>query len=159
MKKDALLFLGLIGVVISFLLFGGVRNLFLQDTKLAKTQARISETVFEAEVARTTQERSQGLANRQNLATSSAMLFVFDKDERFSFWMKNVIFPLDMIWIDKDKKIADITHNAQPESGKADSQLRIYKSAVPVRYVLEVNAGTARDRNFRIGQDVNFTLP
>lgn len=159
MKKDALLMAGLVGLIVIFIVFGGVRSLFPQPAVLSKTKIQIGKASFDVEVAKTSQERATGLGGRQSLSDAEGMLFVFEKDDRFSFWMKNTLIPLDIIWIDKDKKIADITNSAEPEAGKPDSQLRIYKPAVPVRYVLEVKGGIARQKDIRIGEQVNFTLP
>lgn len=159
MKKDALLLAGLLGLIVLFIVFGGIRSLFPQSAELLKTKVQIGENSFDVEVAKTSPDRAKGLSGRQSLSPGEGMLFVFDRDDRFSFWMKNTLIPLDLVWIDKDKKVADITHNAEPGAGIPDSQLRIYKPATPVRYVLEVLGGQARVRDIKIGQAVEFTVP
>lgn len=159
MKKDALFFVGLLGLIGAFLVFGGARSLFPQGGTLAKTQVKIGSSTFDVEVAKTSQERTRGLGGRATLASGSGMLFVFEREDRFSFWMKNVSFPLDIIWIDVNKRIADITHSAQAEEGKPESQLRTYKPSVPVRYALEIAGGSAREKDMKIGQEVELNLP
>lgn len=93
-------------------------------------------------------EQSKGLMYRNNLESNSGMLFVFDKDEIRSFWMKNTLIPLDMLFIDRDFKIVDIIENAQPcKTNTCPS----YISKQPAKYVLEVNAGFVKENKIDVG--------
>jgi len=160
MKKDLLVIFGLFGLVIVLLIIGSLVHMFPQNQiPNQKTTVTIGDLKISAEVAKNPIQRAKGLSGRTNLPQNEAMLFVFDREDRYSFWMKNVKIPLDFIWISKDKTVADITPNVQPEPGRPDSQLRIYRPAVPVLYVLEVNAGLAQEKNVRIGDKVQFKLP
>ena len=67
-------------------------------------EVRIGQTIFKAEVAATFPQQRKGLMFRDTLGEREAMLFVYDHDGYFSFWMKNVKFPLDIIWLDAQKK-------------------------------------------------------
>lgn len=161
MKKDLLIIGGLFLVIIALLVIGSYLNIFLGNLApqaAASTQVRINDLVITAEVAKTPEAKSKGLSGRENLAPNSGMLFVFDREDRFGFWMKDVKFPIDIIWIDDTKRIADITHSAQPEPRVPDNLLRIYRGSVPVLYVLEVPAGTAVANNLRIGDRLEFSL-
>lgn len=91
-----------------------------------------------AEVARTDAEREKGLMDRKTLCPECGMLFVFNKEEKYRFWMKNTLLPLDMIFIDKTKKVADI----QAAEPCLKEPCRIYEPKAPCSYVLEVPAGT-----------------
>lgn len=161
MKKDLLIIGGLFTLIIVLLVVGSYLNIFLGNLApqaAASTQVRINSLVIAAEVAKTTQTRSQGLSKRESLAPNTGMLFVFEKVDRYNFWMKDVKFPIDIIWIGQDKRIADITRSAQPEPGVTDNLLRIYQPAVSVLYVLEVAEGTAAFNNLRIGDQAEFSL-
>ncbi len=161
MKKDLLIIGGLFTFIIVLLVVGSYLNIFLGNLApqaAASTQVRINSLVIAAEVAKTTQTRSQGLSKRESLAPNTGMLFVFEKVDRYNFWMKDVKFPIDIIWIGQDKRIADITHSAQLEPGVPDNLLRIYQPAVSVLYVLEVAEGTAAFNNLRIGDLAEFSL-
>lgn len=79
------------------------------------------------------------------------MLFVFEKADYHSFWMKDMKFAIDIIWIDEDKKITDITHNATP-----GTYPEIFKPSLPAKYVLEVMSGWIEKNNIEIGMQVNF---
>ena len=69
---------------------------------------------FQVELARTESERDQGLMYRKELDKNKGMLFIFDKEGIYPFWMKNTLIPLDMIWIDSNNKIVFIAQNVQP---------------------------------------------
>jgi uncharacterized membrane protein (UPF0127 family) len=111
------------------------------------------------EVAVTAEERARGLSNRSSLPASAGMLFVFESAHQPSFWMKDTLIPLDLIWIDADKRVEGITPNVQPEPGVADSGLRRYSSEAPVLYVLELNAGAAARFGIVPGSGLAFDAP
>ena len=82
------------------------------------------------------------------------MLFVFKEEGYYPFWMKDMKFPLDIIWIN-DSKVIDITYGAQTEGS---TPTNIYRPNNPVKYVLEVNAGFALENNIRIGDPVKSSI-
>jgi len=128
----------------------------------AKTNSAATVTVgnasFAVELAATPAQRAQGLSGRSPLATGTGMLFVFEEERRHSFWMKDMRFPLDILWIDSQCVLADITENApKPEPDQALNDLPTFAPAAPVKYVLEVNGGIARQAGVRRGDRVTFT--
>src|SRR3989338_8541055 len=74
----------------------------------------LKDICIEAEIADTDSKRQMGLMFRESLSDNQGMFFIFENEARHGFWMKNMQFPLDILWIDKDKKIADIRTNVQP---------------------------------------------
>ena len=98
---------------------------------------QIDGHVFVVDVAVTEPQKELGLGNRNHMALDHGMLFVYDHAEAYSYWMKGMRFPLDMVWI-KDKTIVDITKNV-PVS--VNGMLPVYSPKVPVDKVLELNAG------------------
>ena len=96
---------------------------------------------FDAEVADTEAERTQGLSNRNELPANAWLLFVFDEDAPHCFWMKDMKFSIDIIWMDQDKKVVKIKENVKPETYPES-----FCPEQPALYVLEVNAGVARHR-------------
>lgn len=107
-----------------------------------------------AEVADDPVEKTQGLMFRDRLGKNEGMIFPFDEEGHYNFWMLNVQFPLDLIWINSDKTIIDITLNAQPCTVNCPT----YTSKVKARYVLEVNGGFVSRNNIAVGAQVNFKL-
>ena len=91
---------------------------------------------FSVELAVTPEQQEQGLMFRQSLAADAGMLFDFGQTKPVSFWMKNTLIPLDMLFIAADGRIADIHERAVPLSETA------IEGKVPVRAVLELNGGT-----------------
>ena len=86
------------------------------------------------------------------------MIFVFDKSASYIFWMKNVEFAIDIIWINDAKKIVDIAQNVPPEPDKGEKKLTRYKPKSDAKYVLEINAGLSSLHNLQIGDQVSFEL-
>ncbi|MBO0321870.1 DUF192 domain-containing protein [Muricauda sp. CAU 1633] len=106
---------------------------------------------FDIEIADTDYETQTGLMYRASMEENQAMLFVFPTEAMHSFYMKNTEFPLDIIYIDGNQKIASFQKNAQPydESGLT--------SKVPIKYVLEVNAGLSDQIGLQVGDSISFT--
>lgn len=117
-----------------------------------KERLEIGRISLEVEVADTSEERARGLSGRENLSENQGMLFIFESADYHSFWMKDMIFAIDIIWIGEDKKIVDITKNAKQESYPAS-----FRPKSPAKYVLEVNAGFSDRHKIKIGDLVLFT--
>jgi uncharacterized membrane protein (UPF0127 family) len=105
------------------------------------------------EVVETSADRARGLMHRESLPQEFGMLFEFGYDARHSIWMKNMRFPIDIIWLAKDGRVTDVLENAPPcESDPCPTYLPREKS----RYVLETNAGYARAHNTREGEKITL---
>ena len=78
-------------------------------------------------------------------------IFVFDKSYKYSFWMKDMLFPIDIIWIGEDFSVVDITENAEP-----NSYPNLFTPREEALYVLEVNAGFSNEKGLKIGDKVEF---
>ena len=113
----------------------------------------INDNCFEVEIADTPEKSSKGLMNRENLPEKSGMLFVYDKEAIHSFWVKNTLIPLDIIWVNENKEIIYIEKNAQP--CKADPCLK-YSPDQKSKYVLEINGGLSEKLNINVGQKIEF---
>ena len=121
---------------------------------LRRIPLKIGDTELRVEVARTDEERSAGLGGRESLRTDEGMLFVFDKQGFYVFWMKDMLFPLDIVWINKDKKIVDVITDVQPET-YPDFE---YVNDFLATSVLEVNAGFFEKHGLKLGDTVEFAL-
>lgn len=95
-------------------------------------------------MADTFELRALGLGGRDSLPTDRAMWFVFDDAAPRQFWMRRMRFPLDIVWVSDGYVVTGVAERVpHPAPGTPPSQLRNYSSVVPVRYVLEINAGLA----------------
>jgi uncharacterized membrane protein (UPF0127 family) len=115
-------------------------------------QISIGKNVFAVELATTTIEQARGLSFRTSLAERTGMLFTFSPGVQ-NFWMKDMHFPIDIIWI-AGNKVAGFAENAQPEPGMPLWRLTIYTSPDGVDKVLEVNANTVTKDDITIGSPV-----
>jgi uncharacterized protein len=123
-------------------------NLF----KLKRPTLKINNVQIEIEVADTPKKREQGLSGRASLADNSGVLFKFETVGKHSFWMKDMKFALDFIWI-RDGKIVEITQNVPPPS-ETGGQPQVVNPTVEIDSVLEVNAGVAEKYNWNVGDAV-----
>ena len=117
----------------------------------------VGSELINVEIADTNEKRMQGLSNKTNLANKEGMLFIFeDKDISPFFWMKEMNFPIDIIWIN-DTKIVQVDKNIPaPEARTPESELPLYKPAQPIDYVLEVNAGFSDQHDINVGTDIDL---
>jgi uncharacterized membrane protein (UPF0127 family) len=106
------------------------------------------KSVFKVEIADNEASREEGLMYRPTMPADAGMLFDFKVTDRVYFWMKNTYIPLDMIFIRADGTVATIAENTKPLSEKT------VPSEEPVRFVLEVNAGTAQRIGLKVGDKV-----
>ncbi len=144
-----------------------LENFFVCDTCLTSNKALFatsSETVRGSkgeiiigresvlvEIAKTNQDRVGGLSNRSFLDKKTGMLFVFDKIDYHSFWMKDMLIYLDIIFIDQNWQIVAIERNLSP-----DSFPKTFGGEVKSKYVLEINAGEANLYKFKVGDRIIF---
>jgi hypothetical protein len=116
-----------------------------------KAEVKINDQIIIAEVAHDEESRNLGLSGREKLNINEGMLFIFEDPGIYPFWMKDMKFPIDIIWIDSDNRIADIDANVQPEPGVPEEGLMQYKPPIPVERVLELRAGRAQLLSAEVG--------
>lgn len=110
---------------------------------MKSVQVRVGSKTFLAELAVTVEEKAKGLSGREKLAEDTGMIFVFDPAEKPTFWMKEMKFNIDIIWIHRGK-VVDISPNLPaPLPSTPLDDLPRYAPKSIVDYVLEVNAGAA----------------
>ncbi|CAM6001438.1 unnamed protein product [Sphagnum balticum] len=121
------------------------------------TAVKIDGRSIPVEVVSTKAAIDKGLSQRAYLEASAGMLFLFDHTARFRFWMRKMLFPLDIVWIGEDMKIVDITKNVPPLPD--DAEALFYSPEVPAMYVLEVNANFCDTQGIHLGDTVEFVTP
>jgi len=112
----------------------------------------IGDVRVHVDLAQTPAEHEQGLSGRKSLSESEGLLFVFDKPGQHSFWMKDMNFPIDIIWLSRELKIVYIKHDASPLFYP-----QTYAPDKDAFYVLEVVAGFSEKNNLKIGDSATFT--
>jgi uncharacterized protein len=112
---------------------------------------------FPVEVAATAPERSRGLSGRAELPPGTGMIFVYEQPGIYAFWMIDMQFPLDFVWIGAGCAVVDVTPNVPPpQPGQSPGDLPRYRPTEPVRYVLEINAGDIALAGIQVGDAVVF---
>lgn len=130
-----------------------VASVLTNNLKIVDKNGNIKAQV-RIEIADTDEKRSRGLGFRQSLATDSGMLFIHEPPKKYTYWMKGMEIPLDIIWIFNDE-IKDIIPNIPPPiNGQTEQTLERYSSTVDVNRVLETNAGFAEKNNIEVGDKI-----
>ncbi len=121
---------------------------YKSDKKFAVVE--IDGIKVNAEVANNFAKQAVGLMFREKLGKNDGMIFVFGKEDYHKFWMMNVKFPLDFIWISGNKTVVDVTENAQPCLINCTS----FTSKGKAQYVLELNTGFVKENKIKVGDKV-----
>lgn len=95
--------------------------------------------------------RQNGLSHRRPLSSDEGMLFVFEKEGFYGFWMKDMLFSIDIIWIDANLKIVHIENNVSPQTYP-----KVFRPTSKSLYVLEILAGQSEISNIKIGDSVKI---
>jgi uncharacterized protein len=141
--------------VIIFLIAIAFPLVIIQNFLLASPDVNsviISGKRIEVDIADDYAEWNKGLMFVENLPEGRGMLFVFPDEVHRSFWMKNTLIPLDIIFISSDLKIVDFISLQPCEQDPCPS----YRSSGPSRYVLEVNAGFVEENRIKKGEEVSI---
>ena len=154
---QVILLIAVIGAAI-FLLQNNqiVSNLPLLPQQPKEGKVEINNAVMSVEIADTPEKRSKGLGGRESLASDAGMLFIFPKLDKYPFWMKELNFPLDFVWIRGDKVIETMQNIQPPLPGQSNESLPIFSTKEDVDKVLEVNAGTVNKLNIKAGDTIKI---
>ncbi len=111
----------------------------------------IDNQPVKAEDVKTPADRDKGLGGRKCIGRDQAMLFEFDKPGSYQFWMKDMKFPIDMIWLDSSRQVVTIAPNVDPSTYP-----QTFVSDTPAMYVLELRSGEATHLHIRNGQTITW---
>ena len=114
-----------------------------------------SGTVLQVEVMVKDEDRAMGLMFRPSLAKDRGMLFIFERSDFHGIWMKNCKFPIDIVWLDEERKVAHVAESVPP--CKAEP-CPVYTPLRRAAYVVELNAGVARREKAVLGSTFGFVL-
>lgn len=132
----------LILVAIVVLLIFAVEIFAPKDVRSKNLDAKII-------TANTETLREQGLSGRESLDKDSVMLFVFDKPDRYGFWMKDMKFPIDIIWLDENRYVVGVTKNLSPSSFP-----QIFFPPEKILYAIETNVGFFEEKGLVVGDKI-----
>ncbi len=115
-------------------------------------QIKLPEAVLDIEIAHTKEKLEMGLSNRTSIGEKEGMFFVFDVMGQYAFWMKDMRFPLDIVWISDEGRVVYLAENVEPKTYPK----KIFKNEAYAKYVLEMKAGTARKYGLYLGTSVGL---
>lgn len=116
------------------------------------TELKLGNGVFKAKMATNDADREKGLAGVTSMPSDEALIMVYSYEFRWKIWMKDMKIPIDIIWLNKDKKVIYIVKNAVPK----DSTLRTFEPKELAKYVIEMSSGAVGDNSIDIGQTAEF---
>lgn len=142
-------------IVIAGLIFIRVDSFFPPSSddffNSASSTVQIGGKMVRVTVVATPEARQNGLGGRNGLAPDEGMLFIFPKDGKYGFWMKNMKFPIDILWLSASGEVVSMAQNVPP-----DTYPRVFTPTAPARYVLELPAGYAKAYTVDVGDEVRF---
>ncbi len=138
--------------LIIILIFGGL--IFFQYKKGTPINGKVivQEETFNVQIIDKAEDLKKGLSGKGSMPANQGMLFVFPNKGDYPFWMKGMEFPLDIIYIN-DNKIVTIFEEV-PAPLYPNENLPVYRSKVPANKVLEINAGSVKKFNIKVGDEV-----
>lgn len=134
---------------VGLILFSGF-FLFLGKSEDVNAVILGNKTYF-VEISDTNTERQRGLSLHTPLTSDEGMLFVFEREDFYSFWMKDMLFAIDILWIDSNLRVVHIERNISPETYP-----KVFRPESKSRYVLEISSGQVDANNIKIGDSVKF---
>lgn len=144
-------------VLVSLVVFLVLLSFFFNWSDYQKKEIVINGQEIEVEIVKGALAQSRGLSGRTDLAENQGMLFIFKTAAPRHFWMKEMKFPIDIIWI-KGEQVIGFEENALPQPGAASRDLRIYSSAEPADKALEMKAGSIRRLGISPGNVIIFNI-
>lgn len=136
--------------------YGGSSEESVARSQAPTTSAylQVDDRCLRLAVADTPQLRQQGLSNHTSLDQDEGMLFVYDQSGAYGFWMKDMDFPIDIVWLTQENDVVGITKEAQPSSYP-----QTFRPEQPAKKVVETPAGFAETENINLGDRLNLTPP
>ena len=141
-KKIFILFIAILIFIVIFF--------FISKNK-TQSEVILNGKTFSVEVVSSQSALERGLSGHKPLLENQGMLFIFPKPDNYGFWMKDMTFPIDIIWIKSSFEIIYIEKSLLPETYP-----KIFYPNSPALYVLEISAGISHKINLKIGDIVKF---
>lgn len=117
------------------------------------SQVIVGSGVYNVKIAKDDESRQRGLSGLSSLPSREGLLMIFDSSDKYSIWMKDMNFSIDIVWLDSNKEVVNIVKNADYTKGEQ----AVYTPVKPAKYILEIPAGSVQDDFIRIGSKAQFS--
>ncbi|MEK7527723.1 MAG: DUF192 domain-containing protein [Patescibacteria group bacterium] len=144
----------IIFIILVFFIIFFIYRIFY-SSKFQSLNIDIKGQSFNLEVAKSLTQITKGLSNRTSLCPNCGMIFVFPSPQILSFWMKDTLIPLDIIFLDSKSQIVNFV-TAEPEPNVPDNKLILFQSKSPANFAIEIPAGTIQKLNLTPGDQINL---
>lgn len=124
----------------------------VSDSEMSTSTLFIKDIGYEMLIANTPETLRRGLSGRALLPKDTVMFFVFDGPSEAGIWMKDMFFPIDILWLDGHFRVVHIVENASPESFP-----KVFRPNGSARYVIEANVGFVAENGVTVGDEMNLT--
>lgn len=127
---------------------------FVTENFKPTTAVQLGSGLYQLSLANDEATRQQGLSGVKSLPVNGGLLMDFKTDDRWGIWMKDMRIPLDIIWLNKTKRVVYIKENVSPDLGTSE----VMQPKELSRYVIELPAGSAKEAGIKLGQTAVFTV-
>jgi len=141
-----------LGLILVFVKYQAEESSSRPTSQEAPATLLLAGKTFPVEIVSTPEAQAKGLSGRPALEDGTGMLFWFTRDDLYPFWMPDMHFPIDIVWMDKDWSIVHIEEGVTPETYP-----ETFSSPVPARYVLELPSGTLQNIGAKTGQKATLS--
>jgi len=128
-------------------------NIVSEDT----SEVEVGNKKYNLYIAKTYQDMTKGLARFDSIKDNEGMLFIFDTPGNYTFFMKDMKFNIDIIFIDIDFKVIKIYQNVKKDSYKSPKDYEAYKTYEPAKYVIELNEGEVLKNDLKLGDFISLS--
>jgi len=152
-KQLRRIIIGAIVIAVLIHLLGGITDTLhrQREERESRETVQFGTRKLHIERAETSRDREKGLSGRDFLDEEEGLLFVFDTADRYGFWMKDMNFAIDIIWLDEDGTVVHIEDRVVPETFPT-----VFWPVEPAKYVLEVSAGLRESSGVSAGYVIGF---
>lgn len=127
---------------------------YIGQAQYPRTPLTLAGSTYDVRVVSSEPLRQKGLSGTSRLGKTEGMLFVFNKEDKWGIWMKDMLIPIDIIWLDSEKKVVYLVKEADPSSYPHTT----FRPSRAAKYVVELQAGVIQARNIKIGDQAKFDL-
>jgi len=142
-------------ILLCFILLITVVIFLSNKNEEKESKVCFKDNCFDVELAIDPESRGRGLMFREKLDSDRGMLFIFEKEGNYPFWMKNTFIPLDIIWINENKEVVFIANSTQPCK---EFSCPFIESGKETKYVLEINSGISEKIGLSVSEKIHFEI-
>lgn len=128
--------------------------LFILNLSQTTVSLYLGDGIFHAKIDYTQADREKGFGGVTSIDSTQALVLAFPGDNKWQIWMKDMQVPIDIVWLNNEKKVVYIVENAPPDGGENT----IYTPTVDARYVVEFAAGTVQGKTIKTGKTAVFDV-